>query len=361
MKHAIHVAFLLSATCSSCASMPRWNTDDPEGIRYLDTVAGGLKCRTSVRVVDESGTPMANFPIKVAFEQLNGSFDTVSGTTDCCGVFTAEGHSVDKVIARSDDANYYRSFNELEFYHYKDFSNIDGDRWLPWNPTNTIVVRPKRNPVPMISQFDFSQDVLPEIPLDEQIGFDCKRFAYLPPYGTGEVADFTVEIKSTSDGTNELRLAAIDDGGGFIVRPVVTLESRYVTDYEAPTNGYAAEFVLREPWIPGVEHAVVQNRGWPCHKWCTRENGQYLVFRSRVFKDGDGQITNATHGIIFSDSNIRDDWIPERCFESILWIGDEAGQRTNGWFDINYRFNPDPTSRSIEWDRYERWSGVGFK
>ena len=215
MKHAIHVAFLLSATCSSCASMPRWNTDDPEGIRYLDTVAGGLKCRTSVRVVDESGTPMANFPIKVAFEQLNGSFDTVSGTTDCCGVFTAEGHSVDKVIARSDDANYYRSFNELEFYHYKDFSNIDGDRWLPWNSTNTIVVRPKRNPVPMISQFDFSQDVLPEIPLDEPIGFDCKRFAYLPPYGTGEVADFTVEIKSTSDGTNELRLAAIDDGGGI--------------------------------------------------------------------------------------------------------------------------------------------------
>lgn len=302
---------------------------------------------------------MTNFAVRVWFERTTASSQTVHGRTDNQGVFTAEGRVEERVAIISDEPGWYPSRAEHNFYHYKDFSNIVDDRWLPWNPTNTIVVREKRNPVEMfnpIADINVIRDI-PQIPLDEPIGFDCEQYDWLPPHGTGTTADFTVEITSTVNGTNELRLAAVDEGGGFIVKPVLLDGgSRFVTEYEAPETGYEEEFILSESWIPTIVKGQQQY-----HRWCSLEEPQYIVFRSRVRKDASGQITNATHGIIFADRNRRVNWAPVRCFESIRWLGDENGQRTNGFFSVEYRFNSNPTSRSIEWDRYELWSGVGFR
>ena len=359
MKTLFLATILAALSCTSCATTPRWDTDDPEGIRYFDTVAKGLRCKWSGLFVDEFGVPMSNFPVRIAFERGNGDWQDVQGKTDQSGVFTAIGNPVTRVIVATDTNEYYRSFTTHDFFHYKDFSNIDGDRWLPWNMTNKIVVRPKRNPVKMLTSLATFRvtNHLPPIPLNQPIGLDCAEFEWMPPFGNGHTPDFTVEISSTVDGTNTLRLAAVDDGGGFIVKPVL-LEggSRFVTEYEAPEDGYSPTFTLSEHWID-----VRPWSGTYFHQWCSMENPQYLVFRSRVLKDDAGQITNATHGIMFADANRMVNYKAQRCFESIRWLGDENGQRTNALFDVEYRFNPDPASRSIEWDGYEFWSGSGTR
>ena len=361
MKPLIYIAILLSSTCSSCATSPRWNTDDPEGIRYLDTVADGLKCKWSGRVVDETGAPMTNFAVRIWFERRGGDAQTVHGRTDENGVFTAEGHPVKRVAFTSEEPGWYVSRAEHKFYNFLDYSNIDGDRWLPWNPTNTIIARKKRNPVKMLNPYySFRHEWEPkDIPLNEALGFDCELCSYLPPYGAGEVADFTVEILHSVNGTNTLRFAAVDDGGGFVVKPVfLDGGCRYVTEYEAPEDGYSPQFVLTEPSIPTL---VMFGKNRRFHEWCADENPQYVIFRSRVRKDLSGTITNATHGIFFADRFRYVNWQDERDFSSIKWLGDEGGQRTNGWLDLEYRFNPDPTSRSIEWDAYEWRSGGSLR
>ena len=356
MKTAIFAMSLLSLSCASCATTPRWNTDDPEGIRYLDTIAGGLRCKWSVRVVDENGAPMTNFPVRMWFERLSTFPQKANGKTDENGIFTAEGRTEDRVIISSDDTDSYRSHFEYKFFNYKDFSNIDGDRWLPWNPTNTIVVRPKRNPVKMVDPFLTFIPLWtpPHIPLDVSLGFDCVRCDYLPPYGNGQTADFSVTISHSENGTNTLRFAAVDDGGGFIVKPVRFADTcLFVTEYEAPETGYAPEFVLSEPCVTLKKFGA---RDIPYHEWCSTNNPEYVIFRSRVAKDAAGTITNATHGLFFADTIGAG-----RSFRSIMWRGDENGQRTNGWLDLEYRFNPDPTSRSLEWDSYEWYSGTGCR
>ena len=299
MKNRVCTILTLSAICFSCASTPRWNTDDPEGIRYLDTVAEGLRCKWSGRVVDEYGTPMTNFPVRFWFERRGGDAQTVRGRTDENGVFSAEGRPVKRVFFSTDDPGFYESFAEFKLYRYKDFSNIDGDRWLPWNPTNTIVVRPKRNPVPMIhSRVSDLSDDLPDIPLDTPIGLDCEKNSYLPPYGKGSVADFTVEILSAVNGTNEIRFAAVRPGDGFIVRPIQVSDSNYVIDYEAPETGYTPVFSIFEPALTPEDYK--NHRRY--HQWCPNDAPQYVVFRSRSQLSDDGTVTNATHGIFFDDA-----------------------------------------------------------
>ena len=356
MKNRVCTILTLSAICFSCASTPRWNTDDPDAIAYLNTVAGGLQCKWSGRVVDESGLPMTNFAVRMWFERGTTSSQTVHGRTDSNGVFTAEGLPEDRVAFISEEPGWYVSRAEHNFYNFLDYSNIDGDRWLPWNPTNTIVVRPKRNPVPMIhSRVSDLSDDLPDIPLDTPIGLDCEKNSYLPPYGKGSVADFTVEILSAVNGTNEIRFAAVRPGDGFIVRPIQVSDSNYVIDYEAPETGYSPVFSILEPALTPEDYK--NHRRY--HQWCPNDAPQYVVFRSRSLLSDDGTVTNATHGIFFDDATeyskgFYGDFY--RCFRSIVWSAEDSGMHSNACLILDYRFNPNSTSVSIEDARYEAWS-----
>ncbi len=351
------IVLLLFVFCSSCKTNDQVFDDfdrNPSHVELARKLRSGIRGKLTVRIVDEQGNPLSDFRVGCGFIRHSTKSGYVEGETNEAGYFTASAYAETEMGASTREPDWYRSAFGIPLVQWDDTSNIDDDRWLPWNSTNTLVVRPKRNPVPMIvpkyeSRFGKNSD----IPLDTVIGFDCERNDYLPPVGNGLTADFTVEITSAVNGTNELRLAATVDGAGFLIRPILQTDSCFVTDYEAPEDGYSPLFVLRAPALTPEEYAPGRwEREW-CRKWCRPEEPQYVIFRSRVGRDASGAITNATHGIFFGDFTENDFGRKRRSHESIRWRGDVSGFETNGWLDIDYRFNPNPSSRSIEWEQYE--------
>ena len=282
----------------------------------------GAKAKVSLRVVDFDGVPVPDADILVAF--VHRGSHPVRGKSDKNGFFTAEHMSESDVHFHVSKEGYYKTFRNYWFYREGKQCAKDG-RWIPWNPTLEIVLKEKRQPTELVSKR--VKLFLPK--KDEMIGFDCFLGDLVKPYGTGENADLLFMYSSDLAGVKEWRstnmLVVATSRHGGIYQASLDKWSRFPTLYTAPDDAYQPDITF---WARWEGKAVRKTNGFP--------TDNYLIFKSRVCLDENGNEVSSHYGTIFPFN-----------FD----YGEAPLEKGEGRVEFEYRFNATPNDRNLESDR----------
>jgi hypothetical protein len=289
--------------------------------------------KVTLQVIDDSGTAVAGAHVASHFspqDTLGEKFTDASGEATFSGnpVFGDMSYSVSK-------EGYYTSNGR----HY--FDAIPGarrqlGRWLPWNATNTVVLKRRLNPIEGAGCSASWRQLSGGCPeAGEWFGYDLLVGEWMPPQGRGQTPDLLFcfvpgEEKSktvpTANGPMELHetpcrllVRFTGEGNGYIRRTKDTW-SHFWFDYRAPLDGYGRELSLRVG-----ETEDFHPRGPDFGK------GDYLIVRIRTQFDEKGNIEHSRYGII--SGPIRSNW---------------SGKGTLG--EMKYWFNPSDNNPNLEQD-----------
>lgn len=280
----------------------------------------------TVHVTDcETDKPITNALVKTGFTQKadpwglgEGKSNRVEKRLNDEGKATFEGKSIygergGSVFA----AGYYNQRLGL-----KCKKNLALNRWEPWNPTIEVKMRPKKNPVPMVSKY-LENKLIPVF--DQLVGFDLEVGDWVAPHGKGKSSDFVFSATLVTQPKEGIRyslrfLNALDGLQEYV--PADNQHSEYMFPYEASTNGYAPTFsryrLLKYPTLPD----------YPANNLKDDKEINY-IFRVRTQVDKDGNIISANYGRIRG----------------------EIRSTMKGGLYFSYWFNLDPNSRSLESDK----------
>jgi hypothetical protein len=144
-------------------------------------------------VIDELGNPIEGAKIRIGFEVYgtNNGFH-IEGLTDNNGVFVAKHNAAGSGFGVDKDG-YYKSEGGAGHGLIPKTG-----KWLPANHEIKVVLRKIINPVPMYARDIHMSGIISkmEVPVvGKDVGFDLIEYAWMPPYGIGEHADFIFNLK----------------------------------------------------------------------------------------------------------------------------------------------------------------------
>jgi hypothetical protein len=286
----------------------------------------GAKAKTTACVVNSKGNPVEGAEAWAGFSAQRKGFNEVKGVTDARGYFTATGISDGDMRFVIQKSGFYTSDVRYWFDRRNDPTVIKDGRWQPWNPTNTVILKERRNPIPM-----YARDVRVVVPImDRPVGFDLEKADLVAPYGKGSMADVYVSYAITNKDflnySNQITLLFSNQQDGFIRLPR-DAGSEFESTYEAPTNGYQKELVLRRSFESG--RIIKQDE---------IAESEYLVFRVRTVVDEKGNLVSARYGKL-------DAAIGHHKFD----FGRFDSDGKTGGFLCSCYFNPSGT-RNLEFD-----------
>ena len=276
-------------------------------------ISKGAKGKITLRVVDTKGNPVVEANVGVGFfnQNMKGDGEGVSGKTDSNGMFTATGEPTGDMSYGITKEGYYRTEGSYWFYRANDTNTVKDGRWQPWNPTNTVVLKEVRHPVPMFAKLVDMVFPVQNIP----IGFDLEKGDWVTPYGKGIQPDIFFTYTAKPD-TWELKMACSNGYDGFF-RKQADKWSKFHSDYEASTNAYN----------PGVIQTIDETKKPTFDDHVG--DGELLVFRMRSVVDGKGNLVDARYGKIYGEIDFGTGRLPYMRFK--------------------YYLNPDST-RNLEFD-----------
>jgi hypothetical protein len=280
----------------------------------------------TVRVLDaETGLPVTNAVVESTFEldydpwgNRPDKVDERKETVDKNGEVTLVGNTIQRGGGGRVFADgYYWGGGGVEYTG----KSIALNRWEPWNPTIEVKLRPKKNPVPMVSK----QIELDPIPVFEKpVGFDLEKADWVAPYGKGCISDFIFSVSTNVTPKKGVHYAvgfSNQKDGIQIYLPPNELHSSYVWPYEAPLTQYETGldkyFIFHFPKVEGP----------PFHNVKDNKDVNY-IFRTRAQADKNGNIVAACYGRIQGEIRVS----------------------SKGMVSFAYVFNPNPHSRSLECD-----------
>lgn len=240
--------------------------------------------KITLKVGDQDGVPISSANITVAWIAFNGE-ETVSGLTGQNGTYTAAGSSGKFLTFIVEKDGYYPS--RIRDY---EFETTRLRRWMPWNPTVEIELKEIRNPVPMYAK---SVNIgLPE--LDVPLGYDMERGDWVPPHGSGRIADFVftgVLVKHDERNYDHtLTVQFSNEGDGIIDGGLQGDQPSWMkSDHLAPESGYLDEWVQYARLAPGGYRDSNQN------------SDRIYYYRVRTKKDESGNVISANYGKIYGD------------------------------------------------------------
>lgn len=246
-----------------------------------------------VVVDEETREPIAGVPVRIRLG-IPDSRDYVpyERTTDTNGMCTVKKRNVDtvSVYAESDGTRYFSSIIGMDGSQNED------------DFVTTVGVRRIINPIPLIvkSQDDSFTDVFAKG--NGVLRYDFFKGSYLPPVGTGVVAD--VEFRRLP--VEELGLACRTKWEKPSMRHRETMEVKFLGEGNgvvrvedtprsklkfrtAPTNGYERTYICQR--YDGEYHENVRTWG----------DGKTLCFRIRASRNAKGEIAEAFYGKIYGD------------------------------------------------------------
>lgn len=279
--------------------------------------------KVTLQIIDDSGLPVKSAVVEMMFiySDTRGGYETVMGETDTNGCFTAEGKSIGTLSYAASKIGCYKTSGQYKFYQGENRS-VENNRWLPWNPTVPVVLKPMKNPIPM-----YAKKVSIEISeQNKPLGFDLEKGDWVAPYGAGLSVDFLFDVsgiyKELLDRHSFMAISFENVGDGIQGVLVPNDGSKFQSIYEAPMQGYATNYVY-EKKMSRIGSERINPRA--------RED-KYYVFRIRTKTDSNGKIVSANYGKIYGD--IFCDFIDEK--------------RIGIYF--TYYLNPMPNDRNLEFD-----------
>ena len=253
-----------------------------------------------IRVTDDDGNPLEG--VKFSVLSHDGAFlGRIDKVTDERGEIyvsrLAQSHYIDDVYMSKD--GFYDS-NSTVNWHAKRLSfrpskaKPGEDGRIVWD----LKLRKICHPV------DMKKSTL-KIPEELrrrkscELFFDCEKGSWLPPHGSGVVADLKLEVRLSREPAEgerlglyepyQMALTAVRPDDGFIVRDIHP-DGGFATDYVAPADGEYVHSPKDHPFV----------WGWNKEKrrFCFPEN-KYCIMRLRTEKADDGTIGKAHYGKLF--------------------------------------------------------------
>ena len=286
----------------------------------------GARGRVTLRVTDSTGKPVEHAQLSLALfpSDSYGSADVREGQTDTNGCFGIEGTTVGDMTYTITKNDYYKTTEEYLFYRRGE-NCVQNDRWQPWNPTSTVVLKEHRNPVAM-----YAKEVDVRIPVrDQAIGFDLEKGDWVTPHGQGTLADLLIKYTAAYEGPQafskriELSFSNPRDG---VQAFALDRTSEFRSLYTAPEEGYTPILI--------DEQARTRTK---ILKRSEIAKDQYLVFRVRSVTNEEGRIVTANYGKIYSPNLL----------DPIIEYG-RMGDTDRLMF--TYYFNPTPNDRNMEFN-----------
>ncbi len=323
MKKWIQISGAVLVCCLWTSLLVAATTDE-----IKQAISKGAEGKITLRVVDTKGDPVVGAQVGVGFfnQNMKGDGEGVSGKTDLDGLFMATGEPTGDMSYGIAKEGYYRTEGSYWFYRANDPNTVKDGHWEPWNPTNTVVLKEKRNPVPM-----FATQLKVLVPVwNKPVGFDLGKADLVAPYGKGVVPDvyltYSASQQDVFNYSNQIVFTFSNRLDGFCRLPKDEW-SEFKSAYEAPTNGYQNELVLCKSH---TTFKVLQKK--------ELSDSEYLVFRVRTVVDAQGNIVNAQYGKL--DGGLG---------QHKLEFGRFDTDGKSGGFICSYYFNPDGT-RNLEFD-----------
>lgn len=212
-------------------------------VPVLILVFFGIPVYHNYHIMDESGKPISNVRFNFEYQQKFYIGD---------GIYPGETKSTKLITNKNGNAlyigfvKYLSGLRGMKADGYYDNRDCDVGR-------HTIVMREKKNPVPM-----YFSDVFHRItfPADEGLfRFDLIKYDFLPPHGNGEVADFIFSLKCHFDNLYKETRVSWDilfsnerDGIQVAYTPSGSElnDSTFKGLYEAPAEGYLSSYGVAE-------------------------------------------------------------------------------------------------------------------
>jgi hypothetical protein len=295
------------------------------GGRYGTAITHGGKAKVSFHVLNPEHQPVAGANVEVGFYYDPQKQGIITAQTDTNGMCSIEGMTQMDMWFQVKKKGSYDTKG-----HYV-FGMVDppviNNRWQPWNPTNTVVLKPIKNPVPMLVK-----KVNATIPvLETPVGFDLEQGDWVTPYGKGSQEDMIIFAKGNfasnfeRNSFLEITFGNQKDGIQTFDMPVDSEfkdQSAFVSPYIAPELNYATN------WI--YERKITQNREERINP--SPRGDMNFIFRVRTVLNEKGEIISAQYGKIYGDI-----------------VCDFANEKNLGIY-FTYYLNPEPNSRNLEFD-----------
>ena len=282
----------------------------------------GAEAKVTLRVVDTEGkeVPDASVSLTFAFRQKN---KPQIGLTDSNGLFVAHGTLTDDIIYRVTKAGYYETFDRF-FIEKAATRCLENGRWIPWNPTLQVTLKEIRKPIPMyVKSIDIK---LPK--KGQNYGFDLLAAELVQPYGKGKISDIVLTCSGdkppplSRNYYETLIMTSGSPDGGFI-QMKKECWSYILSVNHAPQDGYQQQITL-----------LTDSKEGQLPKKVEIGEMDYIVFRTRVQRDKDGNVLNEYYGKIYGPISFG------------IMTNDQEGAGVS----FTYYFNPTPNDRNLEFD-----------
>jgi len=283
------------------------------------------EAKITVKVVDESGHPVVGSVVAIGLGQGGnawvgeGKSKNIKGLSDTNGLFSAQAQCAGHIGIGVSKDGYYQSFSD---YNYPG-TYQNKERWEPWNPTLTVVLRKRINPIPL-----YVKTVKSDVPVENQsVGFDLEVGDWVAPFGKGVRSDFMIsaqrQIVSPDDFDTQLTINFMNEGDGItaaLAEPVSIKSLRL--PHHAPLTSYKPE------WHKRMAYSLPEGfRFSP--EW--KDNINWF-FRIRTILNEEGDIVSAHYGKIHGKINLEG------------YIADKLT------VTFTYYLNPTPNDRNLEFD-----------
>ncbi|OVE74217.1 hypothetical protein BVX94_01110 [bacterium B17] len=246
------------------------------------------QAKMTVMVQDENGSPVVGAKAKAYYFEASSKHDVF--TTDTNGQFVVQHQCMGSMGGSIEKEGYYRQ----GFGYGWKFNNVKGfmfKRFQPWNPTVTVVMKKKRNPVPMIMKYT---DWMNVPAYEKPVAYDFEIGDWVAPYGQGAVSDFVFNFTGFDKGRGNAKLQcnlsfSNEKDGIQVYEHNPEDKSEYKWPFEAPESGYESSLMRFSSYLPG--QGPEKNA----------DNERKLIVRVRTKVDKNGKIISANYGKIYRD------------------------------------------------------------
>ena len=153
----------------------------------------GAKAKIVFKVVDEEGTPVSGAKISAGLLLWSTDHNGVNGVTDRKGALVVRGATIGDVRYSVNKDGYYYTHGGFYIPGLSGASLKDG-KWQPYGIEHKVVLKRKRNPIPMYAHSEFHNYDYYFPKLNTIYGFDVFKMDWIQPFGNGEHADLLFEF-----------------------------------------------------------------------------------------------------------------------------------------------------------------------
>ena len=300
-----------------------------------------------VVVDDETGRPMTNVTVKGVFPINNGWLGLKGATPPNTDIQKTDANGRCRLSGETNTQKAWCEVVDVPPGYYKGAACAFGykkSRWGVLRPDDQIgtvrVVRVK-SPIPLyVKRFGEPEGASAEQDFfalgGGKLQLDLFKGDFLPPAGTGEVADIEFErmpredlgeSKSDGDGTmvkmwrESMKTRFLGDGNGWVeVKP-----ERYpIAIRTSPDHGFVQEYGTA--W---------ESCGRNMKFTESKQNEKFVCFRIRTKIDENGKVVGGYYGKIYNDIHFLPSWKYKAVIATPCFL---------------YYLNPNPLDRNLEWD-----------